>query len=187
MSLPPHMNGGWPELPPIPPPIEDLPEHPTTSQVLRALGSTLLMFGQLWPRTVQALEWLRDWTLHHDTLHALPPMRAPLESTHEVVESVAGDVARAYEADVKSDSTPPTPSPKFVEKLVADRLAVEVLRMKAEKWDAVEAERKAAEAERVALAAQNARGKVRAKWALVLMGITTAGTIIAALVEHFSR
>lgn len=72
-----HMNGGWPELPPIPPAIEDLPPNATPIQVMRALGSTLIMFGQLWPRVVQALEYLKRRV---DQGPPLPPMRSPEDS-----------------------------------------------------------------------------------------------------------
>jgi hypothetical protein len=52
-------ENGWPELPAIPPPLPDLPEHPTSVDLARAYATTLLVFAQLWPRTVQALEYLK--------------------------------------------------------------------------------------------------------------------------------
>ena len=60
MSAHEGLNGPvWPQLDPVAPPIEELPENPTQNQVLKALISTLLAFGHLWPRCVQALIYLK--------------------------------------------------------------------------------------------------------------------------------
>ena len=49
----------WPNLDPAAPDLESLPEEPTPGQIVRVLGTALLAFGQLWPRAVQALLYLK--------------------------------------------------------------------------------------------------------------------------------
>jgi Cell wall synthesis protein CwsA len=74
----------WPNLDPIAPPIEDLPENPTQAQVLRVLISTLLAFGHLWPRSVQALLYLKDAI---ERIERLPPMRRAEDTGSYIIET----------------------------------------------------------------------------------------------------
>lgn len=178
MSMPPYVNGGWPELPPVPPPIEDLPPNATPLQVMRALGSTLLMFGQLWPRTVQALEYLRAGLMRVESAQKhpeLPPMRAQLASTNDLAKAVGLDVAQAFERDQRNPSTPP-PTGTTVASMVEERVQIELLRIKASNLQKEKDDREALEREKRA-----SRRKIGV--AAIVSGLA----IIAALVEHFAR
>ncbi len=206
------VNGEWPDLPKVPPPIEELGDNPTNTALLKALGTTLFAWGHVWPRAVQALEYLRRWTEQHDRDHGqgtVPPMRDRFDSTHKAASTVAGDVARAYEAELKNPSTPPIPSPQKLETLVDQRVAIEIARIKLEedaaKWHAVDAERKAAEEERLlaakktaeekrrrdvadeALARFNQRQKSKATWKALGAGAVALFTTIGWLLEHFGK
>lgn len=167
-----HMNGGWPELPPVPPPIDDLPPNPSTQQVMRALGSTLLMFGQLWPRVVQALEYLRARV---DRPQTLPPMRERLASSADLAKAVGLDVAQAFEREQRNPSTPP-PNGTTVAAMVQEQVQVALIRIKA---DTLQKEKDA----RDELDQEKRRGRVKVAFAAIVGTIA----VIVALVEHFAR
>ena len=119
------LNGPvWPQLDPVAPPIDELPENPTQSQVLKALISTLLAFGHLWPRCVQALLYLKaaieqlkvtvdriDRAQRGSTStppsdpNALPPMRRTEDSSAHIAETShrVGEAAK-YKAQQIIDS-----------------------------------------------------------------------------------
>ena len=187
MSGIPHMNGGWPDLPPVPPPIEELPPNPTASQVLRVLGSTLLMFGQLWPRTVQALEYLRSGLMRVEAAQqSMPPMREPLASSNDLAKAIGHDVAQEFEREQRNPSTPP-PNGATVAEIVRERVQHELLKVKADALQKAEEQRQADEQEKRALAAINAKARTKAFWTAVTAAITTVAAVIYALAEHFSR
>lgn len=185
-ARPPHMNGGWPELPAVQPEIEELSENPTPSQILKALGSTLLMFGQLWPRTVQALNWLKGSVerieQRLDAAPALPPMRAQLASSTDLAKAVGHDVAQAFEREQRNPSTPP-PNGSTVAAMVEERVAHELLKIKAATLQREKDDRIAFEGEQQRMANETRRAKRR----VLVAAITTGLVILGALVEHFAR
>lgn len=190
-----YANGGWPELPPVPPPIEDLPPNATPPQIMRALGSTLLMFAQLWPRVVQALEYLRrgQVTLQEGQKRledaqrvSPPPMREQLASSADLAKAVGHDVAQAYEREQRNPSTPP-PTGTTVAQMVEERVQVELIKIKAAALQKAEDQRQADEQEKKALAALNAKSRSRAFWTAIGALITTGSAIAYAVIDHFSR
>ena len=104
------MNGSsWPDLDPVPPELEELPENPNPGQIIRVLGTTLLAFGQLWPRAVQALLYLKAAV---ERLEHLPPMRRAEDSSSFIAQTAerAGEIAKRKAeqivADPRTDLTP---------------------------------------------------------------------------------
>jgi hypothetical protein len=204
--------GEWPDLPAIPPSIPKLPEpldNPTREEerafliaTVRALGTTILSFGQLWPRTTQALEYLKANSeflrAHVERLNEhhrypslyLPEMRAPSESISDAAEEVARDVRTLYERDRDDKSTPP-PGPDKIEEIVRERVTIEVERIKetekARAWDKLEEERKAAELDRLESLKVNSQERTRAKWKMIgAIGVGFVSSVGWA-VEHFWR
>jgi hypothetical protein len=53
-----HLNG-WPDLPRDGVELPELPPRPTPTDHARAYGTTVVLWSRLWPRVVDALEWLR--------------------------------------------------------------------------------------------------------------------------------
>lgn len=210
---------GWPELPREPPELENLAEGASPIELARGYASAYLAFAPLWRRAVHALEWLYGAMMGSKAqleqlqiavmAQRLPPMRAPMSSTHEVARTVGGDVAEAYAAEQRNPSTPPVVPPDKIKALVEERVAIEIARLKAAEWDRIEAERKAAEsdrlaiekqaeserrdleraaaAQRIALAAENARQRANWKWATLSACVTTALGVGAFLVEHCGK
>jgi hypothetical protein len=78
-----HLNGAWPDLSAVPPPIEAPPENATPMQLARSFATTIFAFGQLWPKIVHALEFLKGAHEHHLRTHGLGPMRDPESSYHD--------------------------------------------------------------------------------------------------------
>jgi hypothetical protein len=183
----PALNGGWPDLPAVPPPIERFPDNPTAGQAIKILGSTLIMFGQLWPRVVQALEYLRGWTEEHDRAHALPLMRQQSASSHDLAKALGGEVAEAYEADLRYPRTPDVPSPQSLAALIENRAQQLLEKRDAAKWRQVEHERNVAENTRIELEAINKKSRARALWTAVIGGISTTTAAIAWALEHFGQ
>lgn len=109
----------------------------------------------------------------------LPPMRPELDSHHALALEVGTAVAKRIDAEQKNPTTPP-PTAETMAKIAGDAVQTALTRMKAEAWERIENERKAAEDARVV-----DRRKLRN--VTIVAAITTAGTVIAALVEHFAR
>lgn len=146
----------------------------------------------------------------------LPPMRAELGSSNDLTKHASGEIADKVTA-VISDTTTPGPDREQVQAISEDVLRVAIARVKQEensrKWEELEAERKAAEQDRMAmeakaaqikaqadadakaakeradddrrkLALENAQAKTRTVWALVLAGFLGAGTVVREVVEY---
>jgi hypothetical protein len=78
----------WPLLDPVAPPIDELPENPTQGQVLKVLIRTLLVFGHLWPKNVQAQLYLKAAIERIDKRLAEPaPMRRAEDTGSFIVET----------------------------------------------------------------------------------------------------
>ena len=77
----------WPLLDPVAPPIDDLPENPTQGQMLKVLMTTLLAFGHLWPKSVQAQLYLKAAIERIDKRLAEPPMNRAEDTGSYIVET----------------------------------------------------------------------------------------------------
>jgi hypothetical protein len=137
----------------------------------------------------------------------LPAMRPQLGSTHDVAKAVGGDIAQAYEADLKNPSTPPVPSPQTLGQMVEQRVAVELARVKeiakqeqvekdAAAFRKIQEERALGEANRLAalqlaaarqseLEVLNGKERVKFKWASRLAILVAFLGILAWTLEHF--
>jgi hypothetical protein len=99
----------WPVLYPVPPELEELPENPTPRQIIHVLSTTLLAFGQLWPRIVHALLYLKAAV---ERLERLPPMRRSEDTgsfiiaTSQRVGEAAKSKAQQIVDDPHADLTP---------------------------------------------------------------------------------
>ena len=110
----------WPQLDPISPPIDELPENPTQAQVLKVLITTLLAFGHLWPRIVQALLYLKAAV---DRIEKLPPMRRAEDTGSYIVETSrrVGESAKSKDQQIEDD-----PKTKLTPDIVGDIARAEV-------------------------------------------------------------
>jgi len=77
----------WPLLDPVAPPIDDLPENPSQAQVLKVLIRTLLVFGHLWPKNVQAQLYLKAAIERIDKRLAEPPMLRAEDTGSYIVDA----------------------------------------------------------------------------------------------------
>jgi hypothetical protein len=122
---------------------------------------------------------------------ALPPMRARTDSSLELAHHLGEMAGDEFTRDSADHSTPP-PDGARVAALVTEGVAIAIARLKAAQWDRLEAERKAAEDERVAAAkeaealrlellAQNGRERVRVKWVAVAGAASTFLTLVGLL------
>jgi hypothetical protein len=129
----------------------------------------------------------------------LPPMRPESSSSHDLAKHVSAEIAEKVAAEIRNPSTPP-PDKEKVAAISVDMIQAAVNQvktaLKAENWDKLEAERKAAEADRLALlkaaeadklelAKTNAREKLRMKWTAIGAVVTAAITTTVFIVEHF--
>lgn len=122
-----------------------------------------------------------------DHLRGLPPMREKFASSNDIAKAAGTEIAQRIDAESRDPRTPSPPPPAKVAEISADVMRIAVDRVKAEQWDAREAERKAAEAQRVELVSANTTAKRNFWWATAAGGVTTALAIIAWLVEHFHK
>jgi hypothetical protein len=109
----------------------------------------------------------------------LPPMRPELGSHSDLARAVSQTVAKRIDAEIKNKSTPP-PTTDTIAKIAEETVQTALTRIKAESWDRVEEERKAAERDRLT-------DRRRLRTVVIVTTITTLGAIIAALVEHFAK
>lgn len=154
-------------------------------------------------RVVQEAHGIRidKLELWRSSLQALPPMRPESASTADVARHGSKEIGERVVAEIRDKSTPP-PSAEKVAAISEEVLRAAIVRVKQEesaaKWEALEHERKSAEAERVAvekqaqsareaLAVENAQAKNKAKWAIILAGAMGIGTIVRELVEWALR
>jgi hypothetical protein len=117
---------------------------------------------------------------------SLPPMRPPTESTHDLAKMLGHEVAQRIDAEARDPTTPP-PSAETIEGIVSERVAIELIRIKASNWERIEKERNDAELDRVELAKLNARERLRVRWAAIAGATTTVLALAAWIVEHFLR
>ena len=83
----PSLNGGWPELPAVPPAIVDLPVNASPIQLARAYATAFMSFAPLWRKVVEALEYLKAKQEEHEIAHLeLPPMRRRADSSGALAE-----------------------------------------------------------------------------------------------------
>ena len=110
----------WPQLNPVSPPIDELPENPTQAQVVKVLISTLLAFGHLWPRIVQALLYLKAAV---DRIERLPPMRRAEDTGSYIVETSrrVGESAKSKAQQIEDN-----PKTKLTPDIVGDIARAEV-------------------------------------------------------------
>ena len=113
----------------------------------------------------------------------VPPPRQRFKSSHDVAEAVGNAIAQNIEAESRNPMTPSPPPIEKVRELAVDAVQIAVDHLKAKQWDRLEAERKAADDDRLA----ERRARRKAMWAAIGMGIVAVGSIIHALVEHYSR
>jgi hypothetical protein len=124
----------------------------------------------------------------------LPPMREESASSHDLAKHVSQEVAEKVAAEIHNKSTPP-PDKDKIAALSEEAIQVAVTRLKAQQWDAVEQQRKAAESDRLAvekqakldrdaLALENAKSRNKTKWALYLAGFLGVGTVAREVIEH---
>jgi hypothetical protein len=153
----------WPLLDPVAPPIDDLPENPTQAQVLKVLIRTLLVFGHLWPKNVQAQLYLKAAIERIDKRLAEPPMRRAEDTGSYIIETSrrVGESARS-----KAQQIVDTPNIDLTPDTVGDIARAEVKEALAQERELnrvhqLEAAAAAAEAKRVAdaAAAEEARLK----------------------------
>lgn len=112
---------------------------------------------------------------------SLPPMREEAASSLELAEHVGRRVAEAVEAETKNPSTPPPDAAK-VASISKDVIAAAIMQLKAEQWDKLEQERKAAEVDRLASAGE----KRRMRRQTIASGILALIGVLAFLIEHFA-
>ena len=210
-----------PKPPPRPPSRRDIvgPEEEDVTNltdrqiILRSYDAVLhLKAGirlelTLLDQRIGALE--RHVFLTHPETIPLPPMRPKLDSSLDArVDAVSSNIAEKYDKDLKDQSTPP-PDKARMQAMVAEGVRIEMMRIKAENWERIETERKAAETERLAVEkkAQDDARELKRKadeqalalqadavtsrrrfWYAVGLGIfTTLGTTVAFLVEHYGH
>lgn len=213
-------NGGWPELPKEPPTLEELPDDATPIELARAYAQGFVAFAPLWRKSVHALEFLFGLGMGtkaalerlEDTVASLaiplPTMRPQLGSSHDLAKAVGSEVAERFEREARNPSTP-APDAKKLAELAEEPVAIAIAKIKAEWWDRLEAERKAAETERLAtlaaeqkkreeLAAAEARRRealelvntterVRAKWSARIAVLTAMLGALAWALEHYGH
>lgn len=196
MSEYPRAANGWPErLRAEPVPLPELPDHPTPAELARAYGTVVVLWSRHWPMLVEAFQWLYGVFIGRaaaiDTIDErlarielqlvvskLPPMRGEMASSHAVAHEVARDVAQRFDQETKNPSTPP-PDANAVERMVAERVANELLRIKADELEKREAQRE--------LSAKLAADKKKALRRLYVSLGVTAISVAGAILEHFLR
>lgn len=102
-------------------------------------------------------------------------LQADRDSSMDLAEYVGREVSQRVEAETKNPSTPP-PDAAQIASISKDVMAAALVTLKAEQWDKLEAERKAAE-----------KARTRAKWSAITGAVTTALAFTLYLVEHFTR
>ena len=183
--MPPN-EPAWPTLNPVPPELEELPENPTPKQIIHVLSTTLLAFGQLWPRIVQALLYLKAAT---ERLEHLPPMRrsedssAFLNATAHLVGEAAKTKAAQIVADPHADLTPEIVGDLVrteVQEALAKQREADHMRQLQAVADKVEADKVAAEKHASELAKER-RERNRNIFVGVVVGIVLAvlGVLLA--------
>lgn len=183
-----------------PVPLPELPDHPTPGDLARAYGSVVIVWSRYWPKLAEGFHWLYGVVMGtrgiaeridsrlsriEERLNVgslLPPMRPELSSTHDMARAVGHDVAARYEAEARNPSTPP-PTGTTVAEMVADRVQVELLKIKAAELEKREVERRESEA----LANRLKDDKAKAMRKLWISVGTTGLAIVVAIVDHFLR